>query len=45
MPENYFLGALIQILNDGEFDGGDPYCVPRVSDIKEYTHAYRHIFR
>ena len=48
MPENYFLGTFIQILNDGQFDKGstysNPYCVPTLNKIKEYA-TYRHIFR
>ena len=47
IPEDWFLGAFIQILNDGEFIGGpdSTFCIPELREIAEYTAAYRHIFR
>ena len=47
IPADWFLGAFIQILNDGEFIGGvdSTFCIPELREIAEYTAAYRHIFR
>ena len=48
IPEDWFLGAFIQILNDGQFTGGPGYhtfCIPELREITKYTSAYRHIFR
>ena len=47
MPESYFLGTFIQILNDGEYDNAEAdsnFRIPTIDKIKDYTAAYRHIF-
>ena len=47
MPESYFLGTFIQILNDGEYDNAEAdsnFRIPTLDKIKDYTTAYRHIF-